>query len=75
MSLNLTNQYLDGSATTNKVLATHSKVSSSLFVSTAVGLRGPIVAPRNTKSSLRMSHFTNIKTQIKNPEILKYTLD
>ena len=74
MSLNFNNQYLDGQQMTNKVLAAHSKVTSSLFVTSATGLRAPIVAPRTDKNTVRMSHFTSLKTQIKDPEMLKKTL-
>ena len=57
----------------NKVAAVHAKVSSSLFTSSGM-LRATPANVRANRNTLRMSHFTNLKTQIKDPEMLKKTL-
>jgi hypothetical protein len=57
----------------NKVVVSHSKVNSSLFTTTSLGRPG-VASFRGNKNMIRMSHFTNIKTQIKNKEMLEKTL-
>ena len=57
----------------NKIVVSHSKVNSSLFTTSSL-VRPSVANIRGNKNTIRMSHFTNLKTQIKNKDMLEKTL-
>ena len=71
---NYNNKY----SVTKSVAAAHNKVNSSLFTTSILAkpmIRAAPTAPRAQKNTVRMSHFTSLKTRIADRDMLKKSLE